>query len=192
MGRSVRSDLAAEVHAFLREGGAGEIPGVRWREEQRGAVTVTRVEILDRRGEAAMGKAPGTYVTLESSQLRRRDRQVQEAVARLLAEELAGLLRLESDALVLVVGLGNWNATPDALGPRVVGSILVTRHLGEFAPREVAGRLPWTRRRRRFQDLDPFNQMLAVFESELHLQLLAEQGRLRRDLANSSIRYALL
>ena len=141
MGRSVRSDLAAEVHAFLREGGAGEIPGVRWREEQRGAVTVTRVEILDRRGEAAMGKAPGTYVTLESSQLRRRDRQVQEAVARLLAEELAGLLRLASDALVLVVGLGNWNATPDALGPRVVGSILVTRHLGEFVPGEAAGRL---------------------------------------------------
>ncbi len=62
---------------------------------------------------------------------------------------------------------------------------------GARSAREVAGRLPWTRHRRRFQDLDPFNQMLAVFESELHLQLLAERGRLSRDLANSSIRYAL-
>ncbi len=62
---------------------------------------------------------------------------------------------------------------------------------GANSAREVADRLPWTRRRRRFQDLDPFNQMLAVFESELHLQLLAERGRLRRDLADSSIRYAL-
>ena len=62
---------------------------------------------------------------------------------------------------------------------------------GARTAREVADRLPWTRHRRRFQDLDPFNQMLAVFESELHLQLLAERGRLRRDLANSSIRYAL-
>ncbi len=48
-------------------------------------------------------------------------------------------------------------------------------------PREVAGALTWTRRGRRFGELDPFNQMLAVFESEAHLRVLADQGRLLFD-----------
>ncbi len=62
---------------------------------------------------------------------------------------------------------------------------------GSATAREVAERLPWTRHRRRLLDLDPFNQMLAVFEAEVHLQVLAERGRLRRDLADSAHRYAL-
>lgn len=56
---------------------------------------------------------------------------------------------------------------------------------GDRTAREVAARLPWTRRERRFLDLDPFNQMLAVFESEAHLEVLERRGRLRRDLADS-------
>jgi spore protease len=39
------------------------------------------------------------------------------------------------------VGLGNWNATPDALGPRVVENLLVTRHLGKQVPANLAGSL---------------------------------------------------
>ncbi|MCK9907414.1 GPR endopeptidase, partial [Frankia sp. Cpl3] len=37
----------------------------------------------------------------------------------------------------LVVGLGNWNVTPDALGPLVVENLLVTRHLFALAPESV-------------------------------------------------------
>jgi hypothetical protein len=43
---------------------------------------------------------------------------------------------------------------------------------------EVACALRWTRRGRRLADLDPFNQMLAVTETRIHLELLAAQGRL--------------
>jgi glyoxylase-like metal-dependent hydrolase (beta-lactamase superfamily II) len=43
---------------------------------------------------------------------------------------------------------------------------------------EAAHRLGWTRRQRPFVDLDPFNQMLAVLETGVHLDLLAAQGRL--------------
>jgi glyoxylase-like metal-dependent hydrolase (beta-lactamase superfamily II) len=43
---------------------------------------------------------------------------------------------------------------------------------------EVAGVLRWTRRQHRLADLDPFNAMLAVFETGTHLDLLAAQGRL--------------
>jgi hypothetical protein len=56
-------------------------------------------------------------------------------------------------------------------------------------PRQVAAALPWTRRRRAFSELDPFNQMLAVFESEAHLRVLADQGRLRLITEDDRVRY---
>ncbi|MDT7572877.1 MAG: hypothetical protein QOE05_3051 [Actinomycetota bacterium] len=43
---------------------------------------------------------------------------------------------------------------------------------------EVAGVLRWTRREHKLEDLDPFNAMLAVFETGAHLDLLVTQGRL--------------
>jgi len=43
------------------------------------------------------------------------------------------------EANTLIVGLGNWNATPDALGPKVVSKCLVTRHLFKYAPQELQG-----------------------------------------------------
>jgi glyoxylase-like metal-dependent hydrolase (beta-lactamase superfamily II) len=55
--------------------------------------------------------------------------------------------------------------------------------------REVAGALPWTRRRRTFSSLDPFNQMLAVFESEAHLRVLTDNGRLRMEASAGRGRY---
>ncbi len=48
---------------------------------------------------------------------------------------------------------------------------------GAHNAHEVAGVLRWTRREHRLADLDPFNAMLAVFETGTHLDLLAAQGR---------------
>jgi len=42
---------------------------------------------------------------------------------------------------------------------------------------DVARELRWTRRLRTLDELDPFNQMLAISETGAHLQLLAAQGR---------------
>ena len=41
------------------------------------------------------------------------------------------------EASCLIVGLGNWNVTPDALGPIVVENVLVTRHLFQLRPESV-------------------------------------------------------
>ena len=54
---------------------------------------------------------------------------------------------------------------------------------------DVARALPWTRRGRRFEDLDPFNQLLAVGESAAHLELLVERGELLRVMSNSVVTF---
>jgi glyoxylase-like metal-dependent hydrolase (beta-lactamase superfamily II) len=41
---------------------------------------------------------------------------------------------------------------------------------------DIAQVLPWTRRRRRYSDLDVFNQILAIFETVAHLRVLVERG----------------
>lgn len=54
---------------------------------------------------------------------------------------------------------------------------------------EVASALRWTRREHRVSDLDPFNAMLAVFETGAHLELLALQGRLVKELVDGVERF---
>jgi glyoxylase-like metal-dependent hydrolase (beta-lactamase superfamily II) len=49
-------------------------------------------------------------------------------------------------------------------------------HGGPATAYDVATQIGWASRRRKFADLDPFNQMLAVFETALHLDLLEAQG----------------
>jgi len=52
---------------------------------------------------------------------------------------------------------------------------------GAVSAFDVAGRLPWTRRERSLDELDVFNQMLAVAETAAHLELLVAQGRMTRN-----------
>jgi spore protease len=87
-----------------------------------------------------MGKAPGNYSTFEAPGLRVHNRDLQERIAELVAQEIEwffGEAELGPEDAVLVVGLGNWNATPDALGPRSVENLMVTRHLLEMSPPEL-------------------------------------------------------
>ena len=138
---TVRTDLAVEAHALWRES-AGEttrLKGVAAREEQVEGMTVTRVEILDQEGARALGKPEGTYLTLDISPLWRREEDAFPRAVRAVAALLGPLLPEEGP--VLAAGLGNQAMTPDALGPRSLDHLLVTRHLGEVLPqlRPVAG-----------------------------------------------------
>ena len=138
---TVRTDLAVEAHALWRES-AGEttrLKGVAAREEQAEGMTVTRVEILDQEGARALGKPEGTYLTLDVSALWRREEDAFPRAVRAVAALLGPLLPEEGP--VLAAGLGNQAMTPDALGPRSLDHLLVTRHLGEALPqlRPVAG-----------------------------------------------------
>lgn len=105
------------------------LPGVdvhRWIESD-----IELSEVVIRSPEAArnLNKPCGSYLTLECRLLREHDPDARLAMSALFSEELGRMLPPESDAPVLVVGLGNREVTPDALGPAVVDRTLVTRHV---------------------------------------------------------------
>ena len=54
---------------------------------------------------------------------------------------------------------------------------------------EAARILTWTRRERRFDELDPFNQMMAVLETAAHLDVLVRQGRIRAGTDGAILTY---
>lgn len=131
-----RTDLALEAHRFFQRS-AGEttsLAGVRAREDHRGAFPLTHIDILDEHGAQALGKPVGRYVTLDLAPLRSHAVDAFSGAAQALAGELRALLSLPEGACALVVGLGNPAVTPDALGPRTLSHLLVTRHLTRSAP----------------------------------------------------------
>lgn len=135
----INVDLAVEAHDIVRGETGKEIPGVIVDREKYENSSVTIVKIVHESAEQLMGKPRGNYITIEAPALRENNRRAQQEVAEVLAKKLASLFNLPENANVLVVGLGNWNATPDALGPRVVDNSMVTRHLYNYAPEELHG-----------------------------------------------------
>jgi spore protease len=141
--RNVRTDLTLEAHELLREKAVREqkeqqdIPGVELENDGDERIKITRVRVTSRTGEVSIGKPMGNYITLEVPGLRENDRDLYEDTCRALAGELTRIMKLNDRTLTLVVGLGNWNVTPDALGPKVVSNLMVTRHLLEYLPDQV-------------------------------------------------------
>lgn len=135
-----RTDLALEAREMLTKKQVNEnIPGVIVETAEDEEVVITRVNITTPEAERMMGKVQGKYVTIEAQGLRYKNTPLQQKVMNLLAKELAALVAIPRNATVLVVGLGNWNVTPDALGPQAVEKVVVTRHLQEMLSPELKG-----------------------------------------------------
>lgn len=140
-----RTDLALEARELWQEraGRLTALPGVEAREGLREGIPVNTVEILDGRGEQALGKPRGAYVTLTLEGLAGREEGVFQRSVRAVAGELSWLLRgTPPDALVLVAGLGNRAITPDAVGPKAHENVLVTRHLVRKMPEHFGNLRP--------------------------------------------------
>ena len=140
---SVYTDLAIEAREMLytdEEESAGEEPeGIRMtvEENEEMGIKLTWVQIVNEEGVRQMGKPVGNYITLESNEMKENSVEVHEEIIRVLADKLGQLHKLKKKGTVLIVGLGNWKVTPDALGPKVVGKVLVTRHIAECLPEEI-------------------------------------------------------
>jgi spore protease len=140
---NVRTDLTLEARELFQQQmnetvqQRGEPPGVEVENAGDTNIKITRVKITSPTGEASIGKPMGTYITLEVPGLKDNDQVLYENTCKALAKELISLVKLGDKSTVLVVGLGNWNVTPDALGPKVVSSMMVTRHLLQYVPEQV-------------------------------------------------------
>ncbi len=75
----------------------------------------------------------GTYITIEFSDITNYEDRVD--VSNQLCIEIKNLLNklnIKDKDKCLIIGLGNVNSTADSLGPKVIGKVLVTRHLFEL------------------------------------------------------------
>lgn len=126
----IRTDLALEAREIIEESSnSSEIPGVKTTNKQLDYCVVTKVEVLNEQGSQIMNKGIGTYVTLESKLMKYDDDESREQIINYLAKELKDIFGSEEHKKTLVIGLGNWNITSDALGPKSVSKTLVTRHI---------------------------------------------------------------
>lgn len=143
--RMRRTDLALEARELWQEqaGALTALPGVEARDEYREGIPVNTVKILDGRGEEALGKPRGTYITLTLEGLAGREEDIFRRAVRAVAGELAPLLEdVPPAGLVLVAGLGNRAITPDAVGPKVHENVLITRHLVRQMPEHFGSLRP--------------------------------------------------
>ncbi|SDY51054.1 spore protease [Evansella caseinilytica] len=143
----VRTDLALEAHEMILEKEKqndaqqvqGSIDGVAVETKEADGIVITKVNISEEATERINKKA-GQYLTFEVQGIRQKDTELQDRVQEIFAKEFNVFLQemgISDDAKCLVVGLGNWNVTPDALGPLVVDNLLVTSHLFELQPENV-------------------------------------------------------
>ncbi len=132
-----RTDLALEARDLVRGATGREVSGVSEQQQTFPHGTVTVINIMDENAEKVMGKPRGTYITIEAPELKYKAPDVQQSVADVLAQHLKNLLQLTGQETVLIIGLGNRQATPDALGPSVVENTLITRHLFQHMPEAV-------------------------------------------------------
>ena len=125
---SIRTDLALEATEICEEQSTA-LDGVIVDTKELDGCIVTTVEIINETGSKIMNKEIGKYVTLESNLMKFDDDDSREKVINYLKDELIDIFGTDPSKKTLVIGLGNWNITSDALGPRAVSKTLVTRHI---------------------------------------------------------------
>lgn len=134
-----RTDLALERRNLYRTANniKNEIDGIETEEEKVGDdILTTRVKVLSKQGEEAINKPIGNYITIDIKNLKVANEDEMKKASEVVTKELKALIdkHVSSKDPVLVVGLGNLYVTPDALGPKVINEIDITRHLLEYMP----------------------------------------------------------
>ena len=135
---NIRTDLAVESREIhLKNNNSSSLSGTEIQEEG----PVTRVKILTNKAATLLNKEIGTYITIDLPRDTFDSQEGYEELCKITATELKNLIHLKKEDTVLVVGLGNRNITPDALGPQVTDGLLVSRHLISYMPEEIDQRL---------------------------------------------------
>ncbi len=137
-----RTDLALERRDLYKKANNldKEIDGIETEEEENGTnIHTSRVKVTNQKGADAIGKPIGTYVTIDIKKLKLATEDDIQKSSEVLSNELKKLLEkhITKEDEILVVGLGNLYVTPDALGPKVINEIDVTRHILTYMPKAL-------------------------------------------------------
>lgn len=135
--KNIRTDLALEAQEMYKEENKNYIPGTEVKEYIEDGIKITDVRVVSEEGEEIMGKPRGSYITIEIPDFVYYDNNSMEDISKVMAKTLQPLIKLEDSMTALVVGLGNWNITPDAVGPKAVSKLMITRHLKELVPDSI-------------------------------------------------------
>lgn len=134
-----RTDMAVERNEIYKKQNslAEEIDGIENANKIIKDIEISKVKITNENGATALGKPVGNYITLDVKEIKNADEERIEEIAEIMADELRNVIgeHVSDTDDILVVGLGNRYVTPDALGPKVVPEIEVTRHILEYMPK---------------------------------------------------------
>ena len=144
-----RTDMADERIDMYRAAHDlnGDISGITTSQKVMNEhIKLNTIEVNNKDAEKTIGKTIGKYVTFDLKDLKYADENEIEESAKIISKELKSMIddkimknkdKAIKDTSVLVVGLGNQYVTPDALGPKVISEIEITRHLKKYAPKYV-------------------------------------------------------
>lgn len=129
-----KTDMADErVDTYKRVNNLTEIDGVKVESKNDEIVTTTTVDVLNESGATALSKEIGKYITMEIKDIKYLEEKDKNKIINTLSNEIKNLIGEDKTKSILVVGLGNIYVTPDSLGPKVVQTVDITRHLINFA-----------------------------------------------------------
>lgn len=142
-----RTDMADErVDTYKRINNLTDIDGISVKSDTDNGFKTTVVEVINENGKRALKKEIGKYITIEFDEVEYMEENIKQSLVKNLADQIK-LLSENKFSKILIVGLGNENITPDALGPKVVSFINITRHLLRYAKELVT---------------DPVNEISAI------------------------------
>jgi spore protease len=127
--KHIYTDLAIESKEIYHEETKKEIEGISVDVLEGKNHTITTVKVLNNRGSSLIGRPQGSFITIEVPNLNKSDEDLKDEISIELSKVLLSLIKDYKRDKVLVIGLGNWNISSDALGPKVIERVLVTRHI---------------------------------------------------------------
>ncbi len=122
--KGLRTDLV--IDEVMRE----NEPGIRAKIVERTKNITVEEVVIDKDIKRNYNKKAGIYETISFKDITDKNNfKETEEIAIKTLKRILGNLNIEKQAKILVVGLGNELSTPDALGPKTIDHVLVTRHL---------------------------------------------------------------
>lgn len=128
---SIRTDLAVEMQEIQKSYKKQHENIGYYIEEIRESEDINVIKVIIENEEAThtLGKPKGNYITIEAKKMSQSDESYNRDISEVISKYIKELLPDKESIRALVVGLGNRNATPDALGPKVIDNLLITRNI---------------------------------------------------------------